>query len=107
MLEEISVRANLTASYKRLAHNLKHKVDGIDGKAIINSVSKRLAISAGSACTTQMVEPSHVLLALGLSEEQAHSSIRIGCGRFNTNEEINAAVEEISNCVSSLTKIHI
>ena len=92
---------------KRLAHNLNIRFDGIDGKAIINSVSKRLAISAGSACTTQMVEPSHVLLALGLSEEQAHSSIRIGCGRFNTDEEINIAVEEISDCVKSLSKIHI
>ncbi len=92
---------------RRLFHNLNIRFEGIDGKAIINSVSKMLAISAGSACTTQMVEPSHVLLALGLTEKQAHSSIRIGCGRFNTDEEIKIATYEISECISSLTRIQI
>ena len=91
----------------RLAHNLNMRFESIDGKAIINSVSKKLAISAGSACTTQTVEPSHVLLALGLTEEEAHSSIRIGCGRFNTKEEISLAIDEIYSCVESLAKIHI
>ena len=91
----------------RLVHNLNIRFDGIESKAIINSVSKKLAISAGSACTTQMVEPSHVLLALGLNEEQVHSSIRIGCNRFNTDEEIKIAIDEIYSCVESLTKIRI
>ncbi len=86
----------------RLAHNLNVRFDGIDGKAIINSVSGRIAISAGSACTAQSVEPSHVLLALGLSEEQAHSSIRIGCGRFNTDGEMDAAADEILDSVKML-----
>jgi cysteine desulfurase len=72
----------------------------------INSVSKKLAISSGSACTTQMVEPSHVLLALGLSEEQTHSAIRMGCSRFNTEDEIHVTIDEISHCVESLAKIH-
>jgi cysteine desulfurase len=92
---------------KRLAHNLNVRFDGIESKAIINSVSKKLAISAGSACTTQMVEPSHVLLALGLNEEQAHSAIRIGCSRFNTGDEIKIAADEIYSCVGSLAKIRI
>ena len=90
---------------KRLAHNLNIRFDGVDGKAVINSVSDRIAISAGSACTTQSVEPSHVLLAIGLSEEEAHSSIRIGCGRFNTDEEITIAEEEISSHVAALKRI--
>ena len=51
---------------KRLSHNLNVRFDGIESKAIINTVSKKIAISAGSACTTQIVEPSHVLLAIGL-----------------------------------------
>ena len=51
---------------KRLSHNLNVRFDGIESKAIINTVSKKIAISAGSACTTQVVEPSHVLLAIGL-----------------------------------------
>ena len=90
---------------KRLVHNLNVRFNGIESKAIINSVSKKIAISAGSACTAQMVEPSHVLLALGLDEDQAHSSIRIGCGRFNTEEEIKIAIEEICHAVESLKKI--
>jgi len=92
---------------KRLAHNLNVRFPGIEGKAIINSVSKKIAISAGSACTTQIVEPSHVLLAIGLDEEQTHSSIRIGCGRFNTDEEIKLAVDEIYSSIESLAKIRI
>ena len=92
---------------KRLAHNLNVRFDGIESKAIINSVSKKIAISAGSACTTQVVEPSHVLLALGLSEDQTHSSIRVGCGRFNTEEEIKIAADEIYHAVESLAKIRI
>ena len=73
---------------KRLPHNLNVRFDGIESKAIINSVSKKIAISAGSACTTQVVEPSHVLLALGLDEDQSHQSIRIGLGRLNTEDEV-------------------
>ena len=92
---------------KRLAHNLNVRFDGIESKAIINSVSKKIAISAGSACTTQVVEPSHVLLALGLSEDQTHYSIRVGCGRFNTEEEIKIAADEICHAVESLAKIRI
>jgi len=92
---------------KRLSHNLNVRFDGIESKAIINTVSKKIAISAGSACTTQIVEPSHVLLAIGLGEDQTHSSIRVGCGRFNTDEEIEIAADEIYHAVESLEKIRI
>ncbi len=91
----------------RLVHNLNIRFDGVQSKSIINTVSKKLAISAGSACTTQMVEPSHVLLALGLTENQAHNAIRIGCGRFNTDEEIQIAINDILNALESLAKIRI
>jgi cysteine desulfurase len=89
----------------RLLHNLNVRFDGIESKAIINSVSKKLAISAGSACTTQLVEPSHVLLAMGLSEDQSHESIRIGLGRFTTEDEVKIAVEEIHDAIEMLQKI--
>ena len=92
---------------KRLSHNLNVRFDGIESKAIINTVSKKVAISAGSACTTQIVEPSHVLLAIGLGEDQTHSSIRVGCGRFNTDEEIEIAADEIYHAVESLAKIRV
>ena len=92
---------------KRLTHNLNVRFDGIESKAIINTVSKKIAISAGSACTTEIVEPSHVLLGIGLNESQTHNSIRIGCGRFNTNEEIEIATNEIYSAVGLLRKISI
>ena len=78
---------------------------GIEGKAIINSVSKKVALSAGSACTTDTVEPSHVLLALGLGEEDTHSSIRVGMGRFNTEDEIHLAIDEITDACKHLVRI--
>ena len=91
----------------RLGHNLNIRFDGVQSKSIINTVSKKLAISAGSACTSDLVEPSHVLLALGLSENQAHNSIRIGCNRYNTDEEIDFAINEILNALKSIAKIRI
>lgn len=92
---------------KRLAHNLNVYFKGVESKAIINSISNKLAISAGSACTTQLVEPSHVLLALGYDEERAHSSIRIGLGRSNSIDEIEFATKEIMSAVENLSKIRI
>jgi len=92
---------------KRLPHNLNVYFPGVESKAIINSVSKEIAISAGSACTTQMVEPSHVLLSIGLSEEQTHSSIRIGFGRFNIDEEIMIASKSIKSSIQSLSQIKV
>jgi cysteine desulfurase len=105
-LSEVGAKLNGHLT-NRLAHNLNVRFDGIESKAIINSISKKIAISAGSACTTQLVEPSHVLLALGLNEEQAHSAIRIGCGRFNTEEEIKVAADVIYSSIESLAKIRI
>jgi len=90
---------------QRLTHNLNIRFDGIEGKAIINSVSKKLAISAGSACTTELVEPSHVLLALGLSENESHQSIRIGLNRFTTDDEVEFAIHEIINTLKHLAKV--
>jgi cysteine desulfurase len=80
---------------KRLSHNLNIYFPGIEGKSIINSTSKEIAISAGSACTTQNVEPSHVLLAIGLNEKESHFGIRFGFGRFNNSVEINFVVNLI------------
>ena len=89
----------------RLAHNVSVCFPGIEGKAIINSVSKQVAISAGSACTTQTVEPSHVILALGFGEERAHSTIRAGLGRFNTEDEIKLFMDVVAEKTSMLSKI--
>ena len=92
--------------HNRLAYNINMRFEGIESKAIINSTSKTVAISAGSACTTNTTEPSHVLLSLGLSEQEAHSSIRLSFGRFNTEEEINFAAEQLSKAILRLKQIH-
>ena len=89
----------------RLAHNLNVCFTGVEGKAIINSISKEIAISAGSACTAKNVEASHVILALGYDEDRAHSSIRIGLGRFNSEEEIEYCTKKIIELVPALKNI--
>lgn len=78
---------------RRLANNLSVRIDGIDAQAIMLRLRSELAVSSGSACTSRGTEPSHVLSAIGLTEREAHSSLRFGIGRFTTQEEIDAAVE--------------
>lgn len=75
---------------KRIPGNLNLSFPYIEGESIIMAI-KELAVSSGSACTSASLEPSYVLRALGVDEELAHSSIRFGIGRFNTEEEINYA----------------
>lgn len=89
----------------RLANNLNVCFFGVESKAVINSVSKEIAISAGSACTAQTIEPSHVILALGHDEDRAHSSIRIGMGRSNTKQEIDYCTDAITGIVQKLRKM--
>jgi len=88
---------------RRLAGNLNICFPGIEGKAIINSVSKSIAISAGSACTTTSVKPSHVIMALGFGEQRAHSSIRIGLGRYSDSDETEFAAWEIIDAVRKIS----
>ena len=66
---------------------------------------KDLAISSGSACTSASLEPSYVLRALGLSDELAHSSLRISLGRFTTEAEVDHAVSEIREAVAKLREL--
>ncbi len=89
---------------QRLAGNLNAFFPGIEGKAIINSVSDRVAISAGSACTTESVEPSHVIMALGYGDDRAHSSIRLGMGRFTKPDESKLATSIIIDAVKRISK---
>jgi len=85
----------------RLPHNLNINIPGIESKALIVKL-KNVALSAGSACTTTSVEPSHVLMALGYGEDRAHNSIRIGVGRFNTMDEIEAALQTLIRSIMEL-----
>lgn len=89
----------------RLPHNLNVYFRGIENKALINHVQSHLAISAGSACTTTLVEPSHVLLALGFSEERVFSSVRFGLSRNVTDKEVDFAVNTVVDAVKKLRRI--
>ena len=66
---------------------------------------KNIAVSSGSACTSASLEPSYVLRALGVDEELAHTSLRIGMGRFTTREELDQAIDSISVDVERLREM--
>ena len=100
---QLPVEINGNAKEK-LSHNLNLYFPGIEGKALINE-AKGIAISAGSACTSKEVKPSHVLTAMGFDNDRIHSSIRIGLGRFTTKEEISLAVKEIVKAVLKLKRV--
>ena len=85
----------------RVAGNLNLAFEGIDAEALMRALP-RLAVSSGSACTSAAVEPSYVLQALGLPEARARGSIRLAVGRFNTEAEIDQAVEELVDQVKRL-----
>jgi cysteine desulfurase len=63
---------------------------------------KDVAVSSGSACTSASLEPSYVLRALGVGDELAHSSIRFGLGRFNTEEEVDFVIDHVAQAVEHL-----
>ena len=89
---------------KRIAGNLNLSFPGINNESIIAAVPK-IAISSGAACTTSTIEPSHVLMAMGLSKDEAYSSLRFGIGRFNTEKDIETAAESIKHCLEKLQKM--
>ncbi len=91
---------------QRLPHNLNISIPGIESRALIVQL-ENIAISTGSACTSVVVEPSHVIMALGFGEERAHTSIRIGVGRGNDLVQINQAIRQLLNKIFILKKIVI
>ena len=88
----------------RLANNLNMSFAGVDGEALMLGM-KQIAVSSGSACTSVTPEPSHVLRALGLSEDATRSSLRFGLGRFNTREHVVMAIQQITETVDRLRKL--
>jgi cysteine desulfurase len=85
----------------RLAGNLNCSFGDVDGEALMMSM-RDLAVSSGSACTSADPEPSHVLRALGLDDDSARASLRFSLGRFNTQEEVDFAIESVAASVERL-----
>ncbi len=88
----------------RLPGNLNVSFAHVQGEALLMAL-KYIAVSSGSACTSASVEPSYVLRAMGVPDELAHASIRFGIGRYNTTEEIDYAIEEVTRNVLRLRSI--
>lgn len=83
----------------RLPGTLNISFEFVDGEQLLTSLATKIAVSNGSACTSASVDPSHVLTAMGLSSNLAFSSIRFGVGKQNTEKEIDAAIELITEQV--------
>ncbi len=88
----------------RLPGNLNCSFAYVDGEALMMSM-RDLAVSSGSACTSANPEPSHVLRALGLDNDATRASLRFGLGRFNSDEEVDFAIETVAEAVTRLRKM--
>jgi cysteine desulfurase len=91
---------------RRLPNTSNIRFDGIEGEAMVIALDLRgYAVSSGSACSSGAVEPSHVLLAMGLSAEDARSSVRFSLGPANTREQVDGLIEAVVESVSHLRRI--
>ncbi|MEY2746557.1 MAG: hypothetical protein RL112_1599 [Planctomycetota bacterium] len=88
----------------RLPNNSNLSFSYVEGESLIMGI-KDIAVSSGSACTSASLEPSHVLRAMGVGDELAHSSIRFGFGRFTTQEQVDFAVDQLVGAVKRLREL--
>ena len=88
----------------RLPNNLNLSFSYVEGESLLMGISD-IAVSSGSACTSASLEPSHVLRAMRVGDELAHSSIRFGIGRFTTKEEVDYAADQVIHAVKRLREL--
>jgi cysteine desulfurase len=91
---------------ERLAGNLNVSVPGVDGNALLLGLRAVMAVSSGSACSTEKIAPSHVLQALGHCDELAYASVRFGLGRSTTTIDIDRAAASFCTTVTELRQAH-
>ena len=93
---------------KRIYNTLNISFDGLDGETLLMNLDlKNIFTSTGSACTAGSVEPSHVLLAMGLPEKRARGAIRFSLGRFTTKDEVDYAVAQVPVIIERLRKVSV
>jgi cysteine desulfurase len=100
-LDEVTLNGHPT---ERLPGNLNLSFAYVEGESLLMGISD-VAVSSGSACTSATLEPSYVIRALGVSEELAHSSIRFGLGRFNSEEEVDFVTNRVTKEVERLREM--
>ncbi|HYB60784.1 MAG TPA: IscS subfamily cysteine desulfurase [Methylomirabilota bacterium] len=100
-LDELYINGSMI---HRLPSNLNVSFAFVEGESLLMGIND-VAVSSGSACTSATLEPSYVLKALGVGEDLAHTSIRFGLGRFNTQEEVDYVVDRVSEVVIRLREL--
>jgi cysteine desulfurase len=100
-LDEVYINGSMI---HRLPHNLNVSFAFVEGESLLMGIND-VAVSSGSACTSATLEPSYVLKALGVGEDLAHTSIRFGLGRFNTQEEVDYVTGRVVEVVSRLREL--
>jgi len=100
-LDEVYINGDLQ---KRLPGNLNMSFAYVEGESLLMGIND-IAVSSGSACTSASLEPSYVLKALGVGEDLAHTSIRFGIGRFNTEEEVDYVAARVVEVVRRLREL--
>ncbi|KKN20681.1 hypothetical protein LCGC14_0933110, partial [marine sediment metagenome] len=91
---------------KRLPNNVNINFKYIEGESIVLDLDMEgIATSTGSACSSKSLDPSHVLLAIGLKPEDAHGSLRISLGRFTTDEDVDYLLKKLPQVIERLRKL--
>lgn len=98
-LEEVYVNGSRS---NRMPHVTNISFKHVEGEGLMMTFNENIAVSSGSACTSASLEPSYVLVALGLGDDLAHSSIRFSLGRFTKDEEIDRAIDLVANGVTHM-----
>ena len=101
-LEEVYVNGNTT---HRMPHVTNISFKHVEGEGLMMTFNQNIGVSSGSACTSASLEPSYVLMALGLGDDLAHSSLRFSLGRFNTEEEIDIAIKQVTDGVNHMRNL--
>jgi cysteine desulfurase len=100
-LDEVYVNGTME---RHLPHSLNLSFAYVEGESLLMGIND-IAVSSGSACTSATLEPSYVLKALGAGDDLAHSSIRFGLGRFNTEEEVDYVADKVIDVVKKLREL--
>jgi cysteine desulfurase len=101
-LDEVYINGSME---HRFPGNLNMSFAFVEGESLLMAINKDVAVSSGSACTSASLEPSYVLRALGVGDELAHTSLRFGLGRFNTEAEVDHVAGQVIAAVKRLREL--
>ena len=101
-LEETKINGNVDS---RMPHVTNISFKHVEGEGLMMTFNQYVAVSSGSACTSASLEPSYVLVAMGLGDDLAHSSIRFSLGRFTTEEEVDFAIQSVTEGVNHMREL--